>query len=159
MDFKGSGFSLQLPDGTVDASSYAFAFPHSEGQYTPTLTVKCEICHADTDLGSIVDEHERALLETVPDGEALSRSRHRTVGREYIVSVVGWGPQSMQMRQKFVYLLIEEAVTRLYTMIYTNTSEGFAVFEPTIDAIIRSFQATNEQLISANVARPTPFVK
>lgn len=159
MDFKGSGFTLQLPEGTVDASSYMFAFPHSDGQYTPTLSVKCEICDEQLDLDSLVDENERALLAAVPEGSAVSRSRHRTVGREYIVSVVQWGPEMSQMKQKFVYLLVDDALTRLYTMIYTNTTEGFPVFEPTIDGIIRSFQVSNEQLISANVGRPTPFVK
>ena len=159
MEFKGSGFSLQLPVGTVDVSSYVFAFPHAEGQYTPSLSVKCEICNEDVDLEAMVDENERRLLTAVPDGQAVSRSRHRTVGREYIVSVLEWGPPMSRMRQKFVFLLIAELVSRLYTMVYTNTTEGFAVFEPTIDGIIRSFQANTEQLVSANVGRPTPFVK
>ena len=66
--FQGSGFSLELPGGTVDASNYGFALPGSGGA-NPTLTIRItKTAHAD--LGAIFDEHVADEFESYPRGRS-----------------------------------------------------------------------------------------
>jgi hypothetical protein len=143
--FQGSGFSLELPGGTVDASNYGFALPGSGGA-NPTLTIRItKTAHAD--LGAIFDDQKRSLEQALTDFEVVSKGAFKRADREYIVWIGEWGSAEARTRQKQVLMFVTGNISRLFTITATDLASHFAQTEPLFDGVIRTFEPNDIQLI------------
>lgn len=143
--FQGSGFSLELPDGTVDASNYGFALPGAGGA-NPTLTIGFSKAE-QADLGAVFDEQTRSFEEALMDFEVVTKGAFKRPDREYIVWVGEWGPAGARIRQKQVLMSVSGQVPRLFTITATDLAEHFAQTEPLFDNVIRTFNPNDIQVM------------
>lgn len=143
--FQGSGFSLELPDGTVDASNYGFALP-GDGGANPTLTIRFAK-EQQADLGAVFDEQKRSLEEGLQDFEVVSKGDFKRADREYIVWVGEWGSADARMKQKQVLMFVSGQVPRLFTITACDLATHFAQTEPLFDDVIRTFDPNDIQVM------------
>lgn len=143
--FQGSGFSLELPNGTVDVSNYGFALP-GDGGANPTLTITfAKLDKAD--LGILFDEQKRSLEQALADFEVVSRGNFKRADREYIVWVGEWGPGEARMKQKQVLMIVAGKIPRLFTITATDLAKHFDQTEPSFDNVIRTFDPNDIQVM------------
>ena len=143
--FQGSGFSLELPDGTVDASNYGFALPGTGGA-NPTLMVSFSKAD-DSDLGAVFDEKTRLLDESLSDFKVVNKGAFQRADREYIVWVGEWGEEGARMKQKQVLMRLSGPAPRMFTITATDFAEHFAQTEPLFDNVIRTFDPNDIQVM------------
>lgn len=143
MKFQGSGFSVDLPEGAFDLSSYTFAFPEL-GNFSPNLTVQFEAAES-VDLAAHVagmrENYSSALDDLAVIGEVPVRSRGEW---RYTTHVVEWGPAENRIRQKQLFLWVPKPAPTLYTLTGTDLASGFERSEPVFDAIMRSFEPNQD---------------
>ena len=65
-NFQGSGFTIELPDDCMDASSYAFVLPENNG-FSANLTIRFEPATYVSDLQAHVNLSLDALKASVVD--------------------------------------------------------------------------------------------
>lgn len=139
MKFQGSGFVIELPEGSLDASSYTFAFPDL-GNFSPNLTVRFEAAES-VDLDAHVAEVRQSLGSALEEFIVVGEVGVRTRGDwRYATHVVEWGASDTRIRQKQLFLWTPKPAPTLYTLTGTDLASGFERSEPVFDAIIRSFQ-------------------
>lgn len=143
--FQGSGFSIELPNGTVDASNYGFALP-GVGGANPTLTINSTAAQ-QADLGTIFAEKQQALEQALEDFKVSSHGLFKRGDREYIVWIAEWGPAAARMKQKQVLMLVSGEAARLYTITANDLAEHFAQTEPLFDEVIRTFEPNDIQVM------------
>lgn len=143
--FQGSGFSLELPDGTVDASNYGFALP-GDGGANPTVTIRFATVE-NADLEKIFDEQKYSLEQALTDFEVVSKGTFKRADREYIVWIGEWGSAEARMKQKQVLMRVSGNVPRLFTITATDLARHFAQTEPLFDNVIRTFDPNDIQVM------------
>jgi hypothetical protein len=143
--FQGSGFSLELPEGTVDASNYGFALPGSGGA-NPTLTISFSKTE-DSDISAVFDEKVRSLGEALTDFKVINKGAFQRADREYIVWVGEWGADGAHFKQKQVLMLVSGPGARLFTITATDLAEHFVQTEPLFDNVIRTFDPNDVQVM------------
>jgi hypothetical protein len=143
--FQGSGFSLEVPEGTVDASNYGFALPGTGGA-NPTLTVSFSKAE-NPDLGAVFDEKTRSLDESLTNFKIVSKGGFKRADREYIVWISEWGAEGARFKQKQVLMLVLGQPQRLFTITATDLAEHFPETEPLFDNVIRTFDPNDIQVM------------
>lgn len=143
--FQGSGFSIDLPDGTVDASAYGFALPGA-GDSSPTLIIKFEAAEL-ADLRARFDQQKKSLEQSLENFEVISEGAFQRTEREYIVWIGEWGSAAARMKQKQVLMFVAGVNPRLFTITATDLAEHFAQTEPLFDNAIRTFDPNDIQVI------------
>ena len=143
--FQGSGFSLELPDGTVDASNYGFALPGTGGA-NPTLTISISRAE-DADVGAAFDEKTRSLGEALTNFKVVNKGAFQRADREYVVWVGEWGAEGARYKQKQVLMRVAGPVPRMFTITATDLAEHFAQTEPVFDNVIRTFDPNDIQVM------------
>jgi len=143
--FQGSGFSLELPDGTTDASNYGFALPGTGGA-NPTLTISFAKAE-QTDLGTLFDEQTRPLEQALTDFQIVSKGAFKRADREYIVWIGEWGPVEGRMKQKQVLMIVSGQAPRLFIITATDFAQYFTQTEPLFDDVIRTFEPNDFQVM------------
>jgi hypothetical protein len=143
--FLGSGFSLELPVGTVDASNYGFALP-GDGGANPTLTITFTATQ-QADLGENFDQQKQLLEQALENFEIVSKGAFKRADREYIVWIAEWGPAAARMKQKQVLMFVSGNVPRLFTITATDLAEHFVQTEPQFDNVIRTFDPNDIQVM------------
>ncbi len=136
--YSGSDFSIDLPDGAINATVHAFAFPQG-GLHTPTLFIRSEHPHSPVPLSDYVDS-QVALLQAAK--EALDVVRRRTGvwhGRDALDLLVDFGPPEQRLRQRLVYLDARGEPQTIYILAAKDTAETFAGNEAMFNAAILSF--------------------
>jgi hypothetical protein len=136
--YSGSDFSIDLPDGAINATVHAFAFPQG-GLHTPTLFIRSEHPHSPVPLSDYVDS-QVALLQAAK--EALDVVRRRTGvwhGRDALDLLVDFGPPEQRLRQRLVYLDAKGEPQTIYILAATDTAETFDGNEAMFNAAILSF--------------------
>jgi len=147
MSFQGSGFSIELPPGAMDASAYVFSFPEL-GELSPNISVRFET-------GENVDMEARRrqvcerIRDTFPNAVFKVEDETRRRGDwEYFTNVVEFGEDSQKLCQKELHLKIMNPGPTVYVFSGTDLLENFDEFEPTFDAIVRSFQPNDIQRLN-----------
>lgn len=143
MKFQGSGFTVELPEGTADTSSYAFVFP-GIGSFSPNLTVRfdpAESLDLQAHVDSVRENYETALDDLAVVGNVPVRSRGEWL---YATLVLEWGPADHRIRQKQLFLWVPGEAPTLYTLTGTDLASSFDKSEPVFDGIMRSFQPNGE---------------
>jgi hypothetical protein len=143
--FQGSGFSLELPEGTIDASNYGFALPGTGGA-SPTLTISISKA-GDSDVGAAFDQKTRSLGEALTNFKVVKKGAFQRADREYIVWVGEWGAEGARMKQKQVLMRLSGPAPRLFTITATDLAEHFAQTEPLFDNVIRTFDPNDIQVM------------
>lgn len=143
--FQGSGFALELPAGTVDASNYGFALP-GEGGANPTLTISV-VAQQQADLDAKFDEQTNSLEQVLENFEVISKGVFKRADREYIVWIAEWGSADARMKQKQVLMFVTGTVPRLFTITATDFATHFARTEPQFDDVIKTFNPNDIQVM------------
>jgi len=143
--FQGSGFSVELPEETIDASSYCFSFPEA-GEFSPYLTIKCERQQDELDLSACVNEQRDALRAGVENFRVISETSKSRGSWNYIITVVEWGPDESRTRQKQLFVYVPGEIPRLYTLTGTDFASNFENSEPLFDQVIRTFKPNDIQV-------------
>lgn len=147
MKFQGSGFSLELPPGVTDASTYVFTFPDL-GELPPNISVRFEQ-GGGVDMKARREAEVSRLRESLPNPEFWMEDKVRSRGDwQYFTNVVVFGEEGMRICLKELQLLISEPEPTLYVFAGTDLSDNWPRFEPTFDALIRGFQPNGIQRIS-----------
>ena len=142
--FQGSGFSVELPEETIDASSYCFSFPES-GEFSPNLMIKCERQQDEIDLSAYVNEQRAAICAGVENFKVISDTSKNRGSWNYLISVVEWGPDEKRTRQKQLIVYVPGEIPRLYTLTATDFAANFKRSEPLFDQVIRTFNPNDIQ--------------
>lgn len=144
--FQASGFSIDLPDGTFDASSYVFSFPFA-GDLSPSLSISFERVADIPDLMTIADKEAGTLRSNLESFDVLAESQHERGTWRYVISIVEWGPREARIWQKRFFLFVPDGRPTLYTIKGTDLSENRANSEPIFDQTIASFDPNGFQAL------------
>lgn len=144
--FQGSGFTLELPEETVDGSSYVFLLPREGGTAMASVSVRVERRREAVDLA----EYARSLRPPEGEGEAefrvLSESFHDRGAWPYLVSVTDWGEGEAAIRRKEIFVLIAGEPNTVYHLTASERASRFHECEAMLDGILRSFRPNDVQL-------------
>ncbi len=147
MKFQGSGFAVDLPEGAIDASAYAFVFPVSDGEATgfaPNITIRFQAFQED--LNEHVEGVAEGMLSALENAALVAKDEVRARGNwRYLTQVIEWGEGEFRMRQKQLFLVVPEPKPTLYSISGTDFTAQFARSEPIFDQIIRSFDPNGVQ--------------
>ncbi len=147
MKFQGSGFSIDVPEDAMDASSYAFVFPQL-GDFSPNLTIRFE-SGENVNLEERINAAREALMSSTDDLVVIGEDPVRARGDwKYSTQVYEYGDAEHRVRQKQLVLLVSEPKPTLYTLTGTDLAVGFPQSEPVFDQIIRSFDPNAIQRIN-----------
>jgi hypothetical protein len=135
--FRGLDFLIELPDGFRDESTYAFAIP-GRGKFQPSVVVKTERLAAPQPLPAYVNTQIEKLRKLFSDWARVQSESTRHGPLPAHVLVYDWGPASQRVRQKQLYLLLDDPL-RVVTLTGTHLTELFPQAEPLIDSIFRSY--------------------
>ena len=142
--FQGSGFSIELPEDVIDASSYCFSFPEA-GEFSPILMIKCERQQDELDLSAYVNEQRDAIRASVENFTVISEMSKSRGAWDYVISVTEWGPDESRTRQKQLFVYVPGEIPRLFTLTGTDFAANFENSEPLFDQIIRTFKPNDIQ--------------
>ena len=146
--FQGSGFSLDLPDHTVDATAYVFMFPTESGDSMPSLSIRVERRRQSVDLLEYVQaQREPATGASSPPVRVVKEKLYGHRERPYVVSLTDWGEGEATMRRKEIFLMVPGEVTTIYRLTATELASKFAAAEALLDGVMRSFRPNDLQLV------------
>lgn len=147
MKFQGSGFSVDIPEGALDVSSYAFVFPEL-GEFAPNLTIRFEPGE-NVDLEERISDLRETLMSSLENFVVVGEDPVRTRGPwKYSTQVYEYGQDEHRIRQKQLLLLVTQPTLTLYTVTGTDLAAGYLQSEPVFDEIIRSFDPNTIQRFS-----------
>ena len=142
INVTGPGFAVQMPDGSTDCSTYAFALP-SLAEFKPSVVIKAEQKDVPKDPLQHMIEQRSALREHVENFEVITERAETHQGLARVWSVFEWSTSGMpRVRQKQVFIFVPRRRT-IYTITATDAAATFALNERTFDAVIGSFAAQN----------------
>ena len=144
--FQGSGFVLDLPDGSVDASTYAFALP-SDGEYPPSLIIRFERQRHLPDLGAYAATERRMLEERVEELRVISEVASRRGPCDCLDVAYEYGIEQGRMRQQQRYLTMPGERATLFSLTVTDRAEHFERAEAMIEAVLDSFTPNDTQVL------------
>ena len=142
--FQGSGFSVELPEEVMDASSYCFSFPEA-GEFSPHLTIKFEQQTDKPDLNAYVSKQRVALRAGVENFSVISELSKSRGSWDYVISVIEWGPDESRTRQKQFFVYVPGEIPRLFTLTGTDLAANFERSESLFDQVIRTFKPNDIQ--------------
>lgn len=128
--FQGTDFTIELPAGCSDESTYAFAFPSRE-DFRPSVVVKTERLSGPAELPVYAAEQLGRIREALPEVEVLEMAGHRCVYE--------FGDAAQRIRQVQRYILREDP-WRVVVLTATASQAGFAEVEALIEAVFDSFR-------------------
>jgi hypothetical protein len=145
--FQASGFSIDVPDGAMDASAYTFSFP-ALGSFPPNVVIQFELGDG-VDMNARREEVLERVESSYPDVEVRVQDEVRTRGDwEYFTIVAAFGEGEQRMVQKQLQLKAIQPKPTVYVFSGTDLASNFAAFEPYFDAMVRSFQANEVQRLN-----------
>lgn len=137
--FQASEFSVEMPDGAIDASSYCFVFPRV-GEFPPNLTIRCEQQPPDFDLNAYVAEQREALETSVDNFSLINEISSKRDFWTYVVSIVEWGPDDSRIRQKQTYVFVPGELPRLFILTGTDLANNFEQSDGIFNQVIRTLK-------------------
>ncbi len=137
--FQASEFSVELPDGVIDASSYCFVFPHA-GEFPPNLIIRCEHQPAEFDLAAYVAAQREALEASAENFTLVNEISSKRDFWTYIVSIVEWGPDDSRIRQKQTYVFVPGQRNRLFILTGSDLADNFEQSDGIFNQVIRTLK-------------------
>lgn len=143
--FQGSGFSVELPDDAIDASSYCFTFPNA-GDYAPNLTIRIERPQDEPDLKAYVAAQRAVIEVTVESFSLINEINGKKDFWTYVISIVEWGPDDTRIRQKQAYIYVPGESPKLYMLTGTDLAANFEQSDAIFNQVIKSFTPNDIQV-------------
>ena len=137
--FKGFDFQIELPHGSTDESTYAFAFP-GRGSFRPSVVVKTERLGEPIQLEAYVEKQLGTLEQVLPKLVVASGTSITHDDLPAYVSVFDWGEPEKRVRQKQRYIVLRDPA-RIVTITGTHLREDFDQADALFDAVFKSFHA------------------
>ncbi len=136
--FQGSGFSIDLPDDCVDASSYMFVLPENNG-YSANLSIRSQSAVTVSDLKAHVNSMLDALKSNAPDFVLTKQVAGKRGPNEGVMSQYEWGTGDSRVRQKQYCLMTPGKAPMLYILTSTDLVSNAAGSDPVFNAMMKNF--------------------
>ena len=149
--FQGTGFLLDLPEDTIDASTYFFV--RNDGSSNPpTLRVTAQaIIEIPPDIDAHITMVLKEELAVAPDLILIDKTVNQRNDWIYCVVTLAWGTDLTSPRQRRIYLYVDGQPTRLFTLVLTSTNEDFGDATAYFADTIRSFNPNDIQNVLPEV--------
>jgi len=144
-NFQGSGFTIELPDDCMDASSYAFVLPERNG-FSANLTVRFEPATHVSDLQAHVNLSLDALKATVVDFVLINQVAGKRGPHNGVMSNFEWGAGESRMRIKQYCIITAGDVPRVYTLTAVDLVSNADQSAPVFNQMMKNFVPNQEQL-------------
>jgi hypothetical protein len=147
--FQGSGFSIELPDDSADASAYTFLLSTPpNASLSPFITIQTERLQAD-DLESHVQALHTTLQKDLEDFRVLQFRAGRHAGIDVVLTTVEWGSQAARISQTQAFYLVEgEKYHKVFTLKGTDLAANFGNSQPVFNNTFRTFMPNDGQLLA-----------
>ena len=137
-NFQGSGFTIDLPDECIDASTYTFVLPENNG-FSATLNIRHESAVEVENLKAHINVSLKALRDSVTDFTLLNQAAGKRGANEGVMSSFEWGAGEARVRQKQYCLLIPGETPRIYILTSTDLVSNAAQSDRIFNGIMKSF--------------------
>lgn len=137
-NFQGSGFTVELPDECIDASTYTFVLPENNG-FSATLNIRHESATEVKNLKAHINVSLKALRDSVTDFTLLNQAAGKRGAHEGVMSSFEWGSGEARVRQKQYCLLTSGEAPRIYILTSTDLVSNAAQSDRIFSAIMKSF--------------------
>ena len=144
-NFQGSGFTMELPDDCMDASSYAFVLPENNG-FSANLTVRFESAVHVSDLQAHVNLSLDALKASVVDFVMINQVAGKRGAHHGVMSNFEWGAGESRMRIKQYCIITTGDVPRVYTLTAVDLASNADQSAPVFNRMMKNFIPNQEQL-------------
>jgi len=136
--YPGPGFTMSLPEGYRDLSTFAFVFPGA-GEFQPSIVVKMEKREGVPPLRRYATDQLSIVAKSVEDLKVISQAPTRQGSFESFVVVFEWGPPTKaRIRQMQIFIAVP-AKSTVYTLTATNLAANFDETESLFNAVMASF--------------------
>jgi len=142
MRYAAPHFSLELPDDTLDASSYGFVFPAIGGSNPARLSVVTSVPPSVPDLETFVAEQQTLILERFPEPEILESITNVRGSWSYAILKFTWGESGNRMCQKDIHLFVSGQSVRYFHFLGVAPLDEFARAEPAFDRALGTLKVT-----------------
>lgn len=136
MKYSGPKFTVNVPNGWTDESTYVLAAPG--GDFRATFVTNSQKIAADFSLDQYVSQQQQLLKSHLKSMSVIEPESKITVnglnGRQ--MGFTSIGPDGQMLRQMQVYLTHKK---RVYTLTFTQLAERFEADLPTFQTILGSF--------------------
>lgn len=139
--FVGSGFSVDLPDDCVDASSYMFVLPEHNG-YSPNISIRFESAVTINDLKAHVNATLELLKKSAPAFVMKKQVSGKRGANEGVMSQYEWGEGATRVRQTQYCLMTPGEAARLYILTSTDLVGNASKSDPVFNAMMKNFTPT-----------------
>jgi hypothetical protein len=144
-NFQGSGFTMELPEDCMDASSYAFVLPEYNG-FSPNLTIRFEPTTDVSDLQAHVNISLDALKANVVDFVMINQVAGKRGPHNGVMSNYEWGAGESRMRIKQYCIMTAGDVPRVYTLTAVDLTSNADQSAPVFNRMMKNFVPNQEQL-------------
>ncbi|MEM1432636.1 MAG: hypothetical protein AAGG11_01125 [Pseudomonadota bacterium] len=142
MEFATPSFSLKLPPGGIDASTYAWVYPELGGNNPARLSVSSSLPLEIPDLAQYLAE-QRQLIEAAYDNFEMLETVENVRGSwNYVILKFSWGSEDLAQIQKEIHLFIDAEPLQFYRFISSAPTAAFTTAEPMFDQVLASFKPT-----------------
>jgi hypothetical protein len=145
MQFQGGGFALDLPDGLVDASAYVFV-ANDESSSPPMLQITHRlVSKVPEDVGEYMQELLDQEQQAAPMLEIEETSVNQRDTWTYGIATLSWGPEPESLKERRIYLFVDEQPCRLFILAVKAPSVGFDAGNSLFADALRSFAPNDVQ--------------
>jgi hypothetical protein len=144
--FKTSRFQIELPNGFVDVSTYAFvlprnfALPGELASFNPSVVIKFDPQPPPVDLVKYVVTQRSTLRESVGNLEIIHEQTGARGRSQTMTTTFEWGPEGpTRLRQKQYFLLLPAAsvvCSMTATELATIYNQSELLFDRIFDSLI-----------------------
>ena len=142
--FQTSRFQVDLPNGFVDLSTYAFVLPRTFvlppefASFKPSIVIKFDPQPPPVDLVAYVVNQRAALREKAGELEIIHEETGFRGGTQTMTTTFEWGPEGpTRLRQKQYFLLLPVS-SCVCSMTATELAAVFGQSEMLFDRIFAS---------------------
>lgn len=143
-NFQGTGFTIELPDDCIDASTYTFVLPENNG-FSATLNIRHESAVEVSNLKAHINVSLKALRDSVTNFKLLNQTAGRRGAHEGLMSSFEWGEGENRVRQKQYCLMTSGETPRIYILTSTDLVTNAAQSDRIFNGIMKSFVPLAEQ--------------
>jgi hypothetical protein len=136
--FQGSGFTIEVPDGCTDASSYAFVLPVNGG-YSASLNIRFQSAKTIKDLPAHVNTGLDLLKDSVADFVLLNQVAGKRGANQGVMSQYEWGAGEARVRQKQYCLMTPGRAGRLYVLTSCDLVSNSPKSDPIFNRMMKNF--------------------
>ncbi len=147
--FQGSGFSIELPEGSADASAYSFLLPlPKNAPMAPLITIQAE-AQSEGSLEDYVKSIHLELQNNLEDFTVRDFKAGRNAGTDVVLTTVEFGPAGVRISQTQAYYLVTRTEKpKIYVLKGTDLTDNFANSHPLFNEVFRSFMPNDLQLLA-----------